>query len=162
MATLQQARVSHHFSNGICLLHVSVSHFGNSHNLFIQFSSVQSLSHVRLFVTPMNRSTPGLPVHHQLPDFTQTHVHRVGEREGQQRFGKSLFLKNQFWPSFTEWRICMWLLPGEKQFTWYSEEWNSIRKSFHELFSSLLACNVIMYFRQIEFASVQLTGLHEF
>ena len=25
----------------------------------------------------MNRSTPGLPVHHQLPDFTQTHVHRV-------------------------------------------------------------------------------------
>ena len=27
---------------------------------------------------PMNRSTPGLPVHHQLPEFTQTHVHRVG------------------------------------------------------------------------------------
>ena len=26
---------------------------------------------------PMNRSTPGLPVHHQLPKFTQTHVHRV-------------------------------------------------------------------------------------
>jgi len=26
---------------------------------------------------PMNRSTPGLPVHHQLPEFTQTHVHRV-------------------------------------------------------------------------------------
>ena len=27
---------------------------------------------------PMNCSTPGLPVHHQLPEFTQTHVHRVG------------------------------------------------------------------------------------
>ena len=27
---------------------------------------------------PMNRSTPGLPVHHQLPEFTQTHVHWVG------------------------------------------------------------------------------------
>ena len=27
---------------------------------------------------PMNRSMPGLPVHHQLPEFTQTHVHRVG------------------------------------------------------------------------------------
>ena len=27
----------------------------------------------------MNRSTPGLPVHHQLPEFTQTHVHRVGD-----------------------------------------------------------------------------------
>ena len=28
---------------------------------------------------PMNRGTPGLPVHHQLPEFTQTHVHRVGD-----------------------------------------------------------------------------------
>ena len=46
---------------------------------FLYFSSVQSLSHVQLFVTPMNRSMPGLPVHHQLPEFTQTHVHRVGD-----------------------------------------------------------------------------------
>ena len=28
---------------------------------------------------PRNRSTPGLPVHHQLPEFIQTHVHRVGD-----------------------------------------------------------------------------------
>ena len=28
---------------------------------------------------PMNRSTPGLPVHHLLPESTQTHVHRVGD-----------------------------------------------------------------------------------
>ena len=28
---------------------------------------------------PMNRSTPGLPVHHHLPEFSQTHVHRVGD-----------------------------------------------------------------------------------
>ena len=28
---------------------------------------------------PMNYSTPGLPVHHQLPEFTQTHVHLVGD-----------------------------------------------------------------------------------
>ena len=27
----------------------------------------------------MNHSTPGLPVQHQLPEFTQTHIHRVGE-----------------------------------------------------------------------------------
>ena len=27
----------------------------------------------------MNRSTPGLPVHHQLPESTQTHVHRVSD-----------------------------------------------------------------------------------
>ncbi|KAB0353264.1 hypothetical protein FD755_024026, partial [Muntiacus reevesi] len=43
-----------------------------------QFSSFQSLSRVRL-CDPMNRSTPGLPVHHQLPEFTQTHVHRLGD-----------------------------------------------------------------------------------
>ena len=40
--------------------------------------SVQSLSCVRLY-DPMNCSTPGLPVHHQLPESTQTHVHRVGD-----------------------------------------------------------------------------------
>ena len=28
---------------------------------------------------PMNRSTPGLPIHHQLPEFTQTHIHRVSD-----------------------------------------------------------------------------------
>ena len=28
---------------------------------------------------PMNHSTPGLPVHHQLPEFTQTHAHRVSD-----------------------------------------------------------------------------------
>ena len=28
---------------------------------------------------PMNHSTPGLPVHHQIPEFTQTHVHWVGD-----------------------------------------------------------------------------------
>ena len=43
-----------------------------------QFSAVQSLSRVWL-CNPMNRSMPGLPVHHQLRDFTQTHVHRVSD-----------------------------------------------------------------------------------
>ena len=42
------------------------------------FSSVQSLSRVRL-CDSMNRSTPGLPVHHKLLEFTQTHVHRVSD-----------------------------------------------------------------------------------
>ena len=44
----------------------------------VQFSSVQSLSCVWLS-DPMNCSAPGLPVHHQLPEFTQTHVHRVSD-----------------------------------------------------------------------------------
>ena len=42
------------------------------------FSSVQSLSRVWL-CDPMNCSTPGLPVYHHLPEFTQTHVHRVSD-----------------------------------------------------------------------------------
>ena len=43
----------------------------------IQFSSLsQSCT---TLCDPMNRSTPGLPVHHQLPEFTQTHVQRVGD-----------------------------------------------------------------------------------
>ena len=42
-----------------------------------QFSSVQSLSRSQLFATPWNCSTPGFPVHHQLPEFAQTHVHRI-------------------------------------------------------------------------------------
>ena len=48
----------------------------------ITFSSVQfsSLDHLCLALCdPMNHSTPGLPVHHQLPKFTQTHAHRVGD-----------------------------------------------------------------------------------
>ena len=44
----------------------------------VQFNSVQSLSRVRL-CNPMNRSTPGLPVHYKLPEFTQTHAHQVGD-----------------------------------------------------------------------------------
>ena len=42
-----------------------------------QFSSVTQ-SCPTLF-DPMNRSMPGLPVHHQLPKFTQTHIHRVSD-----------------------------------------------------------------------------------
>ena len=40
--------------------------------------SVQSLSRVQL-CDPMNRSMPDLPVHHQHPEFTQTHVHPVDD-----------------------------------------------------------------------------------
>ena len=43
----------------------------------VQFSSVAQLCPTPC--DPMNRSTPGLPVYHQLPEFTQTHVHQVGD-----------------------------------------------------------------------------------
>ena len=42
-----------------------------------QFSSVTQLWPT--LRDPMNHSTPALPVHHQLPEFTQTHVHRVSD-----------------------------------------------------------------------------------
>ena len=43
----------------------------------VQFSSVAQSCPTPC--NPVNRSTPGLPVHHQLPEFTQTHVHCVGD-----------------------------------------------------------------------------------
>ena len=45
--------------------------------VYIQFSSL--IQSCPTLCDPMNRSTPGLPVHHQLPEFTQTHIHRVGD-----------------------------------------------------------------------------------
>ena len=58
---------SHHFILNFMLSHVT----GISR-------SVQLLSHIRL-CNPMGCSKPGLPLHHQLPEFTQTHVHWVGD-----------------------------------------------------------------------------------
>ena len=46
-------------------------------NHSVQFSSVAQSCPT--LCDPMNRSTPGLPVHHQLPESTQTHVHRVND-----------------------------------------------------------------------------------
>ena len=43
----------------------------------VQFSSVAQLCFT--LCDPMNHSIPGLPVHHQLPESTQTHVHWVGD-----------------------------------------------------------------------------------
>ena len=51
-------------------------------NSFPSHSSVQFSSVAQSCPTlcdPMNCSTPGLPVHHQLPEFTQVHIHRVGD-----------------------------------------------------------------------------------
>ena len=45
--------------------------------MWTQFSSVTQSSPT--FCDPMNRSTPGLPVHHKLLEFTQTHVHCIGD-----------------------------------------------------------------------------------
>jgi len=42
-------------------------------SVFVQFSPVAQLCSTLCDL--MSRSTPGLPVHHQLPEFTQTHIH---------------------------------------------------------------------------------------
>ena len=49
----------------------------NDMNDSVQFSSVTQSS--LTLCNPMNHSTPGLPVHHQLPKFTRTHVHWVSD-----------------------------------------------------------------------------------
>ena len=46
-------------------------------NSVVQFSSVAQSCPT--LCDPLNHSMPGLPVHHQLPEFTQTHVHWVGD-----------------------------------------------------------------------------------
>ena len=60
---------------GAC--NVSGPQFHHLHNG--AFSSVQSLSRVQLFVIPWTTVCQATPVHHQLPELTQTHVHRIGD-----------------------------------------------------------------------------------
>ena len=51
--------------------------FGKFKKESAQFSSVAQSCPT--LCNPMNRSMPGLPVHHHLAEFTQTHVHQVGD-----------------------------------------------------------------------------------
>ena len=50
---------------------------GGNFSYSVQFSSVAQSC--LTLCDPMNRSTPGFPVHHQLPEFTQTHIHGVSD-----------------------------------------------------------------------------------
>ena len=64
-----------HISSEILVTNCTVKKFFRNYS--VHFSSV-----TQSFLTlcgPMNRSTPGLPVHYQLPEFTQTHVRRVSD-----------------------------------------------------------------------------------
>ena len=61
----------------VCFSSATFSHLSADLIRAVQFSSVARSCPT--LCDPMNRSTPGLPVHHQLPEFTQTHVHRVSD-----------------------------------------------------------------------------------
>ena len=63
----------------------------------VQFSSVAQSCPT--LCDPMNSSTPGLPVHHQLPEFSQTHVHRVGDAIQSSHLLSSLLLLPSSFPS---------------------------------------------------------------
>ena len=66
--------LQHHSSKASILRHSAFYTVQLSHPYStVQFSSVAQSCPTRC--DPMNHSTPGLPVHHQLPEFTQTHVH---------------------------------------------------------------------------------------
>ena len=57
-------------------------HHSVNTGFLLAFSSIQFSSLAQSCPTlcdPMNRSTPGLPVYHQLPEFTETYVHRVSD-----------------------------------------------------------------------------------
>ena len=58
-------------------LHENVTEPESSHSTISKFSSVAQLCPI--LCNPMNCSTPGLSIHHQLPEFIQTCVHRVGD-----------------------------------------------------------------------------------
>ena len=70
-------QLSQHLSlfQWVSFLHQVAQSIGVSASLSDQIRLDQLLT----LCDPMNRSMPGLPVHHQLPEFTQTHVHWVGD-----------------------------------------------------------------------------------
>ena len=66
----------------------------------LTFSSVQfSHSVMSNSLRPHNSSTPGLPVHHRLPEFTQTHVHWVGDTIQPSHPCRPLLLPPSIFPS---------------------------------------------------------------
>ena len=80
--TLQSKGLSRVFSNTTVQKHqfFSTQLFSQSNSLFdfsVQFSSITQSCPT--LCNPMNCSTPGLPVHHKLPEFTQTHAHQVSD-----------------------------------------------------------------------------------
>ena len=62
-------------TSSLSIIYVEIPFLNEVTILSVQFSSVAQSCPT--LCNPMNRSMPGLPVHHQVPEFTQTHVHQV-------------------------------------------------------------------------------------
>ena len=84
---------------GISFLFSFAFHFSSFHSRLtvLQFSSVAQLCPT--LCNPMDCSTPALPVHHQFPEFTQTHVHWVSDAIQPSHPLSSLFLLPSNFPS---------------------------------------------------------------
>ena len=76
-------RVGHDSATSLSLSFTLQENFPKKKELNLHVQSVYQFSSVAqscpTFCDPMKCSTPGLPVHHQLPEFTQTHIHRVSD-----------------------------------------------------------------------------------
>ena len=74
--------------------------------LIVSSSSSSSVTQLCLTLfDPMNCSTPGLPVHHQLPEFTQSHFHQVGDAIQPSHPLLSLFLLIQSFPASESFQV---------------------------------------------------------
>ena len=78
LITLSSIRICINLSYLLTIYTELLLHVGTSKRNFSQSVSSVAQSCPTL-CDPMNRSMSGLPVHHQLPEFTQTHVHWVGD-----------------------------------------------------------------------------------
>ena len=92
-------------------------------HFYIQFSSVvQSCPTVR---DPMNHSMPGLPVHHQIPELTQTHVHRVSDAIQPSHLLSESFPMSQLfaWGGQSTGVSALASFPPKKSQGWSPSEW---------------------------------------
>ena len=99
---VRKSLLQHHSSKALILWHsnffmAQLSHPYMTTGKTIQFSSVAQSCPT--LCDPMNHSTPGLPVHHQLPESTQTHVHCVSDAIQPSHPLSSLLLLPSIFPS---------------------------------------------------------------
>ena len=113
-------------NNTSCTYSVTISLFkimylkidkGNVAKYSVQFSSVAQSCPT--LCDRMNCSTSGLPVHHQLLEFTQTHAHRVGDAIQPSHPLSSPFLPA---PSFPMSQLFSW--GGQSHCRWWLQPWN--------------------------------------